>query len=309
MRRLLLASAAALVLAAPLLGHAEQAVIAGELRSPESAAWHAGTAAWYVSNMGGVSFDLGPDAGDGFLSKVPENGPVVWRWLDNVERPRGVAAGPNHLFVALGPGAGTPGGSVLVVEIDAPRPDGTTGPLIKHRISIPAAAGDLNDVVYDPATGAVFVSAPSVNAIYRIATPLSINPASRVAVEFVKSVELTQPNGLVLEDGFLVSAGLGLSNATNGGGRVMRIDLISKAITAVTTEELGILDGIVKDGDDYLVTEYVTGTVYRVARDGTSAIAWKLAPGTADLGIDPVRRVIMVPETLANALVTLPVLL
>ena len=76
----------------------------------------------------------------------------------------------------------------------------------------------------------------------------------------------------------------------------------------MTEHGLGALDGIVKDGDDYLVTEWLSGNLYRVARDGSVLLEYKLAPGAADLGIDPVARVVMVPETLANAAVVLPLL-
>lgn len=301
MRRTL-ASLALLLAAVPSGARAdEMPVIIGDLRSPESAAWHAGSNAWFVSNMGGVSADLGLDAGDGFISMVPRTGAVVPKWFPGLERPRGVAAGPNHLFVALGPGAGSPGGSVAVIDI--------ASRLIRWRIPVPGGNGDLNDIVYDDATGAVFVSAPNVDTIFRIATPLAISPSNRVAEVFVQSPQLTQPNGLLLEDGALVSAGLGLNSLTNRGGRVVRIDLVTKAITSITPQGVGLLDGIVKDGDDYLVTDYATGNLYRVARDGTTNLVYKLVPGSADLGIDPVRRVIMVPETSLNAVVTLPVLL
>jgi len=301
MRRILTTLCVLLAIAAPVSGRADELpVTIGDLRSPESAAWHAGSSSWFVSNMGGLSFDLGPDAGDGFLSRIPRTGAVEAHWLTGIERPRGVAAGPNNLFVALGPGANTPAGSIAVIDIASKQ--------VKWRIPIPGANGDLNDVVYDAVTGAVYASAPNVDTIFKIAQPLSISPLNRVAEVFVQSSELTQPNGLVLEDGFLASAGLGLSNPTGFGGRIVRIDLLTKQITRVTDNGMGLLDGLVKDGDDYLVTEYATGNVYRIAQDGTQSLVYKLAPGTADLGIDPVRRVIMVPETLANAVVVLPLL-
>ena len=302
MRRFLTTACVLLAVAAPISGRADELpVTIGDLRSPESAAWHAGSSAWFVSNMGGISFDLGPDAGDGFISRIPRTGAVEPRWIGGLERPRGVSAGPNHLFVALGPGATTPAGSIAVIDVAAKQ--------VKWRIPIPGANGDLNDVLYDAATGAVYASAPNVDTIFRIAQPLSISPLNRVAEVFVQSSELTQPNGLAIEDGFLVSAGLGLSSLTGFGGRLVRIDLITRQISPITDNGMGLLDGLVKDGDDYLVTEYATGNLYRIARDGTQSLIYKLAPGAADLGIDPVRRVIMVPETLLNAAVVLPVLL
>jgi hypothetical protein len=295
MRRSPLLVALLFAMAAPSAGHAEMPVIASDLRSPESAAWHATSSSWFVSNMGGISFDLGPDAGSGFITRVPQVGTVETKWLGGLERPRGVAANATHLFVALGPGPGTPDGSVAVIHI--------LNRQVVRRVAVPGANADLNDVLVDPVTGAVYVSAPSVGAIFLIRTPLSVAAYSEV---FVQDELLTQPNGLAFQDNYLVSAGLGLNNPGGKGGMIMKIDRTTKAITPVTDDGLGLLDGLVTDGDDLLVTEYTTGNLYRVARDGTVALAHKLAPGAADLGIDPARRVIMVPETLLNAVVVLP---
>lgn len=290
MRRIALTLACLAVLVTPQVQADELPVNAGPLRSPESAAWHAPSASWFISNMGGVTFDLGPDAGKGFLTRIGQDGTVTDRWLEGLNRPRGVTASATHLFVAERD-------AVAIVEI-------ATASVWK-RVSVPGANGDLNDIVFDPSSGWVFVSAPSVGAIFAIRQPMSVTAHSEV---FVQGPELTQPNGLALEPGYLVAAGLGLNSPAGPGGKVVRIDRQTKAVTNVTQSGLGFLDGIVKDGDDYLVTEYITGNVYRVARDGTVLLAHKLAPGAADLGIDPVRRVIMVPETLLNAVVVLPVL-
>jgi len=291
MRRpsLLVASVLAAAVATMPASANERPVVAGDLRSPESAAWHPESASWFVSNMGGVSFDLGPDARKGFLTRV-QGTTATGRWLAGLERPRGVSAGTTHLYVAEP-------NTVAVVEI--------ASATIVKRIAVPGGNGDLNDVVVDRKTREVFVSSPSAGAIFRITEPLL--PTTMVEV-FVQDPLLTSPNGLTLADGFIAVAGLGsLSPPSIGNGRVVHVDRVSKGIEQLTPP-LGILDGIVKDGDDYLVTEWATGNVYRVARDGSVLIEMKLAPSAADLGIDPARRVIMVPETLANAAVVVPLL-
>jgi hypothetical protein len=296
MRRFLATVALVATVAAPTIGRADEApVIAGELRSPESAAWHAPSSSWFVSNMGGVTFDLGPDAGFGFISRIPRTGPVQAHWArpGTVVRPRGIAVSATHLFVAEPE-------HLVVMDIGTAQ--------VKWKIPVPGSNADLNDVLFDVRSGSVFVSAPSIDTIFKVNNPTAVSPSARTVEVFIQNSALTQPNGLAITDGFLVSAGLGLNSVTGRGGRVVMIDLVSKQVTPIT-QGMGVLDGIVNDGDDFLVTEYLTGNVYRVARDGTQSIVYKLAPGTADLGIDPVRRVIMVPETLANALVTLPVIL
>lgn len=287
--RAFLAALIALAVVAPAQAD-ETPLIAGPLRSPESANWHPESQSWFVSNMGGVTFDLGPDAGKGFLSRVSKSGEVTGSWIAGLTRPRGVSSSATHVFVAERE-------TLAVIDI-------ATASVIK-RISIAGGNGDLNDVAYDRATGWVFISSPSVGAIFAVRQPLSVTAHSEV---FAQDPALTQPNGIAIEPGYIVTAGLGLSSPTSLGGKVMRIDRISKEITPVTATGMGALDGIVKDGDDYLVTEYLTGNVYRIAQDGTVYLEFKLAPGTADLGIDPERRVIMVPETLANVVVVLPLL-
>ncbi|MFP5224625.1 MAG: hypothetical protein ACLGH3_03560 [Actinomycetota bacterium] len=285
LRRTLLT--AALILGAALPVSAAPQVVAGELRSPESVAWHAQSGTWFISNMGGVSFDLGPDAGKGFITRVSGDGSTS-QWITGLDRPRGIAAGPNHLFIAERTG-------VAIANI-------ATATIVK-RWAIAAGNGDLNDIAYDPASDEVFISAPSVGAIFHIKSPLGAIARAEV---FVQSPALTQPNGILVEPATLTTVGLGFGSATEGFGKVVSIDRGNKKITPVTATGLGILDGIVKDGDDFLVTEYMTGNLYRVARDGTVLLEMKLLPSSADLGIDPATRTIGVPETLFNAAAFLP---
>lgn len=285
MRRIL--SLMCVLLAGVIPAFAEPAVTAGPFRSPESVAWHAPSSTWFVSNMGGVSFDLGPDAGKGFISRVGADGTTT-RWLDGLDRPRGIAVGPANLYVAER-------GGVAVVSLATA--------MITKRLPIAAGNGDLNDIAYDATKDEVFVSAPSVGAIFVIRSPMSVIARGEV---FVQDAALTQPNGIVVESETLTVAGLGLGSPTGSFGKVVSIDRGNKKITPITQTGLGVLDGIVKDGDDFLVTEYLSGNIYRVARDGTVALAMKLAPSAADLGIDPVRRVIGVPETLFNAVAFVP---
>lgn len=273
-----------LAVSSALPSSADPVVAIGDLRSPESAAWHASSASWFISNMGGASFDLGPDAGKGFVSKVAADGTTT-RWATGLERPRGIAVGPTNLFVAERTG-------VAVLDLG-------TGALVK-RISVPGGNGDLNDIAFDATANELFVSAPSVDAIFRIRAPHSAAAAVDV---FVQSTALTQPNGILIESGRLVVVGLGLATPTGVFGRVVAVDRGNRRVTAITQTGLGLLDGIVADGADYLVTEYLTGNLYRVAIDGTVGLEMKLAPGSADIGIDPARRIIGVPQTLANAAV------
>jgi hypothetical protein len=279
----------AALLFATLPASAAPQVVVGELRSPESVAWHAQSGTWFISNMGGISFDLGPDAGEGFITRVAADGSTS-RWLSGLDRPRGIAAGPTHLYIAER-------ASVAIANI-------ATGTIVR-RWAVAAANGDLNDIAYDPIADEVFISAPSVGAIFHIESPLGAIARAEV---FVQSPELTQPNGILVEQATLTTVGLGFGSAAEGFGKVVSIDRGNKKITPVTATGLGVLDGIVKDGDDFLVTEYLTGNLYRVARDGTVLLEMKLLPSSADLGIDPVTRTIGVPETLFNTTVFLPLL-
>ncbi|WP_438024650.1 hypothetical protein [Sorangium sp. So ce233] len=89
-------------------------------------------------------------------------------------------------------------------------------------------------------------------------------------------------------------------DGTGPRGKLLSIDLADRTVTPVG-EIAGNFDGVEKDGDDFLVSEWIEGTVYRLSADGSWTVAYDLnaAHGfatTADIGFDPDRGILCVPD-------------
>jgi hypothetical protein len=86
---------------------------------------------------------------------------------------------------------------------------------------------------------------------------------------FLESAELEMPNGLYVDGNTLVVGAWGVITdpatfGTDVKGRVKLIDLDTKTITNVGDGPIANIDGIVKYGDDYIITDWVTGELMKV---------------------------------------------
>ncbi len=252
--------------------------------NPESAIWDAVGKCWYVSNLAG-----GSDARDGraFLSKLDAEGKVVeLHWVQGLNAPKGLGIVGRMLYAS-------DMDKVAVIDL-------AKGQLVR-RIPVQGATF-LNDIAVGP-RGEVYLSDMERSVIYRL------RPDGTPEV-FLADRRLEGPNGLWVDGESLLVASWGAITgpgfATKVPGRLLRVDLRSKAIAPVTAERLGNLDGLVKLGSVCFVTDYRAGKVFRIGEDG-KAVLWKGGfMSAADLGLDPARKLLAIPDMAAGSLTFAP---
>lgn len=241
------------------------------LEQPESAHWDSKTNAWYVSSTAGP-----------YVSKVGPDGAVIEQeWLGGLHGPYGVTTYRGDLYVS-------DTDRVVIADLK-------TG---KIEAEIPVEASLMNDIVVDK-QGDIYFSDTCGGIVYRIR-----NGDSK-AEPFVE-LPNEGPNGLALKGNQMIVAGLGslpgvCGDPTAVGGRVLSIDMKTQEITPVS-EKLGALDGVVVDGERFIVTDFATGRILAVdAATGASSLIAPEMPSAADLGFDSKARIIAVPVSFGNS--------
>lgn len=283
MRRLLLTTLAAGLCAG--LAHAE-ATVAWKLEgfsSPESVARDPATGTLYVSNFG---TDPMAKDGDGFIATVTAEGAVIkMDWATGLDAPKGMD------FV---------GGKIYVADIDQlVEIDIATGQVANRYKA--EGVQFLNDVAAGP-DGKVYVSDTFGASVWVLdGGTLSL---------FAQDPMLMGANGLLVDGGTLLVADLGDISAGFANikpGPVVKIDLATKALSAYGAEgPVGVLDGIELDGKGgVLLTDNPAGTVLNLQPGGTATVLATVGAGAADLEVDPVNGLIIVPITPSNQVVAL----
>lgn len=252
--------------------------------NPESALWDAAGKCWYVSNLVG-----GTTARDGraFLSKLDADGKIVEKtWIQGLDAPKGLGIVGRTLYAA-------DIDKVAVIDL-------AKGQLVR-RIPVQGASF-LNDIAVGPG-GDVFVSDMERSVIYRL------RQGGKTEV-FLADRRLECPNGLWVDGDALLVASWGTITgagfATLEGGRLLKVDLRTKVIRPVTTRPLGNLDGLVKLGGHCYVTDYKAGKVFKVGEDGKADLWRSGFMSAADLGLDPARKLLAVPDMAAGTLTFAP---
>lgn len=242
--------------------------------NPESAYWDAPSQSWYVSNVSG---EENVKDGKGWISRLDASGKVLKdRWVDGLNSPHGIRVRGRTLYVS-------DVDQLVVIDMRNAR--------LKARIDAPGARF-LNDVAVGPA-GEVYVSDTLESAVYRCTSKCEV---------FLKTEKLEDPNGLLVEGNRLIVAAWGVITdpatfATKTPGRLLAVDLKSKAITALGEgKPLGNLDGLERDGADYLVTDFMAGKLFRVSKSGAATVVKDGFKNSADIGWNPARRHLAVPE-------------
>jgi sugar lactone lactonase YvrE len=259
----------------PLLLAVSMVTTATGFEAPESVFWDARSRSWFVSNVAGKEDEKD---GRGWISRLDASGKVLKdRWVDGLSSPHGIRVRGETLYVS---------DIDELVVIDVPRAR------IRTRLKAPGAKF-LNDVAVGPA-GEVYVSDTIGNAIYR---------CSRQSCEvFVQADALEGPNGLLVDGGRLIVAAWGIVTdpvtfATKTPGRLLQVDRKTKKIVPLGDgKPLGNLDGIEKDGADYLVTDFTAGKLFRVSKSGSATLLREGFKNSADIGYDSARRLVAVPE-------------
>jgi sugar lactone lactonase YvrE len=234
-------------------------------KQPESALYDRTAGAIYVSNVNGDPMNKD---GNGFIAKLAPDGQVTeLEWAKGLDAPTGLAMANGRLYAA---------DVDHIVEIDP-----ATGEVTNRYEA--AGAKFLNDLAADE-QGRIYASDMVTNSIWLLDNgELSL---------FVQDDALANPNGLLVEGGRIVVGSWGKMAAdfsTEVPGHMQQVDIATKQISALgDPAPAGNLDGVEPDGKGgYLVTDWMSGGLFRFAPDGKGTRLLPLKPGSADLGIGP----------------------
>lgn len=238
------------------------------LKVPESVLFDVKNNVLYVTNIDGT--DPWAKDGKGSIGKVGADGKVIAaEWITGLEAPKGMGLYQGKLYVA---------DLTDMVVIDV------TKGQIEKRIAVAGAQG-LNDVSID-SKGVIYVTDSRGKKLYRVT-----NGTAELYLENLKG-----PNGVLMrgKDLYLLDA---------GGAYKVNDD---KSLTLLVGGMEGGTDGIENiKGNDFIVSCWA-GTIYYVNADGTKELLKDTRPekcNTADIGIDPEKKIIFVPTFWRNSVI------
>jgi hypothetical protein len=277
-------AAALIVAAATLAGaRAEPGVLweTAGLKTPESALPVPAEGFAYVSNVAGKPTEKD---GNGFISKVSlADGKIIaLEWAKGLDAPKGLALVGGKLYTA---------DIDKLVEIDA-----KTGKILAS-YDAPGATF-LNDVAAD-AQGRVYVSDSNTSTIWRL--------ADGKLEKWLDGPQLKFPNGLYVEGDKLIIAAWGApgtSAAASEPSNLVEVSIPDKTVRDLGDgKPVGNLDGIEPMGDDFLVTDWVAGGLYRIDRTGKATQLLDLDQGSADIGYVPETGLLLIPMMMSDKLI------
>ena len=251
------------------------------LKTPESALPVPAEGFAYVSNVAGKPTDKD---GNGFISKVSlADGKIIaLEWAKGLDAPKGLALVGGKLYTA---------DIDKLVEIDS-----KTGKILAS-YDAPGATF-LNDVAAN-AQGRVYVSDSNTSTIWRL--------ADGKLEKWLDGPQLKFPNGLYVEGDKLIVAAWGAPGTSAQASEPA--NLIEVSIPDKTVRDLGDgkpvgnLDGIEPIGDDFLVTDWVAGGLYRIDRTGKATQLLDLDQGSADIGYVPETGLLLIPMMMSDKLI------
>lgn len=245
----------------------------GGFSTPESVLPVPGEGIAYVSNVAGQPTDKD---GNGFISKLSlADGKIVTlKWATGLDAPKGMALSGGKLYTA---------DIDKLVEIDPKEGK------VLAKFEAPGATF-LNDVTAD-AAGNVYVSDSNTSTIWRL--------SGAKLEKWVDGPQLKFPNGLTVQgDKIIVAAwgAPGTSAQKSDPANLLEVGIADKKVADVGNgSPVGNLDGIEADGDDFIVSDWVAGKVFRIAKSGKAEVLLTLAQGTADIGYVPAQKMLLVP--------------
>jgi hypothetical protein len=279
--------------------------ITSDFASPESAYYHAGANAIFVSSINGQILEKD---GNGYISRLSPDGKVVSaKWVAGLNAPKGLRSVGNTLWVA---------DIDEVVSIDIKQGQ------IRSHVKVEGAQF-LNDLA-TASDGTVYVSDSNLSRIYAVK-----DGKSSVFVEGADLVEI--PNGLLVDGDRLILGTIGPAPSPGAGagrgqppappargrgdappaargrgpapsGHLFAFDRKTKQRTRITVEPVGGIDGIELDGSGgLLVTDVIGARLLRVSPSGKVTVLAKFAAGGADFGYIAKRRTAIVPFLNTNS--------
>lgn len=205
-------------------------------KAPESVVYDQKRGVIYVSNYtkrirDGVSY------GDCFVSKVDINGEVIkFDWITNLTSPTGLYLFKDMLYIVERFG---------IVEYDL-KLDKVNN---KFFITQPSF---INDVTVDMDSN-IYVTDSKDKTIYRI--------KNGEVIKWMDTVDISYPNGIEYDEGKLIIG-------VNGDNFLKSIDIKTKEIHNIAFLGEGLIDGIKKCDEGYLVSLYY-GILLLVNQNGT----------------------------------------
>ena len=271
----------------PLLASADSPILVpawqtqSVFQQPESVVYDSQRDVLFVSNVNGDATEAN---GNGYISQLSVDGKLIEQhWLTGLDAPKGLAIVGDTLYVA---------DINQLVAIDIKHKKITQRyPVINAKF--------LNDVAADSA-GNVYVSDMLTNTIHRL-TQGNIET-------WLHDDALEYPNGLLVEGDKLIVASWG--NMTDGfatdiAGHLKSIDIASKKMQSLGDKTpIGNLDGLESDGQgNYFVTDWLVGKLLHITPAGMSKTLISLEPGSADLTVLPLQKLVIIPIMLSNNIV------
>jgi sugar lactone lactonase YvrE len=229
------------------------------LDGPESAVLDQDAGVLYVSNVNG---EAAAADGNGYISKLSLKGEILDKeWATGLDAPKGLALHSGKLYVS---------------DIDKLVVIDTASGEIVASYDAPGATF-LNDVSAHE-DGRVFVSDMMQNQIWKL-------EADQLEL-WLEDEALGNPNGVLAEGDRLLIATWGKPKedfSTDVPGQLKAIDYASKEIKDLGDKPVGNLDGLEADGrGGYLVTDWLSGGLYRFDADGKAEMIMDLNQGSAD---------------------------
>jgi sugar lactone lactonase YvrE len=229
------------------------------LDGPESAVLESGEGVLYVSNVNG---DAAAADGNGYISKLSLKGEVLDKeWVTGLDAPKGLALHDGKLYVS-------DIDKLVVIDI-------ATGEIVAGHEA--PGATFLNDVSAHE-DGRVFVSDMMQNQIWML-------EGDQLEL-WLEDEALGNPNGVLAEGDRLLIATWGKPKedfSTDVPGQLKAIDYETKEIQNLGDEPVGNLDGLEADGQGgYLVTDWLSGSLYTFDADGKAEMVMDLNQGSAD---------------------------
>lgn len=243
-------------------------------QNPESALPDPAGGVIYVSNVAGGPLDKD---GNGYISKLSPDGKITTeKWVTGLDAPKGLARAGGKLYVT---------DIDQLVEIDI-----ATG---KIAARYPAAGSKfMNDAVAD-GEGRIYATDTAGNAIWRL--------DNGTFEKWLETPDLKGPNGILVEGDKLLIAGWGIDMqpdfSTKTPGNLLTVNLADKKIADLGNgTPIGALDGLEPfDAESFIVTDWMAGKVYQIARSGEAKELLSLGQGTADLTYDRDTRTAIIP--------------
>jgi DNA-binding beta-propeller fold protein YncE len=235
---------------------------------PESVLFDGKTNMLYIANIDGTD-PWGKD-GKGSVGKMSADGKsITAEWVSGLEAPKGMGLYQGKLYVA-------DLSDVVVINVATAQ--------IEKRIPVAGAQG-LNDLSVGK-DGIVYVTDSKIKKLYRV--------KDGVAEMYLEN--LKGPNGILVRDNdlFILDA---------GGAYKINAD---KSLTKLADGMEGGTDGIENvKGNEFIVSCWA-GTIYYINADGSTELLKDTRPekkNTADLGLDPKKKIIFVPTFWRNTVI------